>query len=583
MARQRTHSPRFKGHPHVAAALKYAQDIVAGKIDACRFVKLACQRQLDDLAREPDPAWPYRFDPDKAERICKFVELLPHTKGKWAHRRERIRLEPWQCFILTTVFGWVRKKDALRRFREADVEVPRKNGKSIIGAGVGLYMFAADNEYGAEVYSGATTEKQAWEVFRPARLIAKRTPELCEAFAIEVNAATLARPDDGSRFEPLIGKPGDGASPSCAIIDEFHEHDTPDLYDTMVTGMGARDQPLTVIITTAGSNIAGPCYDKRAQVIKVLEGAIVNDELFGIIYTIDEKDYEFNGKKFPADDWTTPEALRKANPNFGISVNEDYLQSRLRAALQSPRLQATFKTKHLDIWVGARNAWMNMQAWAACPPRKTLEELAGRRCFLALDLASKVDVAAMMLLFPPDDDDPLWHAHGKYYLPEDRVEEGATTNASHYAGWAKQGHLTLTPGNVIDQDYIMDDMRDVASRFQVVEAPYDPFQAAYLAPKMLDEGIPMVELGAQVKNFSEPMKHLEALVLSKKIAHGNCPVLTWMVSNVVAKVDAKDNIYPRKEFEENKIDGAVALIMALARALTHQDNGMGTDYELMVV
>jgi len=557
VARRKTRSraSTVKHDVHVKAAREYAKEIVAGTRPACKWVKLACQRQLNDLARASDPTWPYRFDNAKAERVCRFIELLPHTKGRWAHKRERIRLTPWQCFILTTLFGWVRKKDGLRRFREAYNEIPRKNGKSILAAGVGLYMFVADQEFGAEVYSGATTEKQAWEVFRPARLITKRTPALGEAYGIEVNASNLACPNDGSRFEPLIGKPGDGASPSCAIVDEYHEHATSELYDTMVTGMGARDQPLAFIITTAGSNIAGPCYEKRAQVLKVLEGALQNDELFGIIYTVDEDD-----------DWTSEVALRKANPNYGVSVGEDYLLSRLRDARQLPSRQATFKTKHLNIWVGARDAWMNMQLWQQAPARRPLEALAGRPCILALDLASKVDIAALLLLFPPHEDDPLYHVHGRYYLPEEMVEAGASTNASHYAGWAKQGLLTLTPGNVIDFETIMDDLRDAASRFSVKEVPYDPWQATQLATQMLGEGLPMVELRATVQNFSEPMKNLEALVLARKLAHGNCPVLTWMMSNVVAKIDAKDNIYPRKEFPENKIDGVVALIMAIARA-----------------
>lgn len=555
MAQRKTRSRTSTAkYPHVKAATQYAKLVVSGIAPACKWARLSCQRQLDDLARQSDPTWPYRFDKAKAERVCKFIELLPHTKGKWAHKQERIHLEPWQCFILTTIFGWVRKKDGLRRFREAYNEIPRKNGKSILAAGVGLYLFAADGEFGAEVYSGATTEKQAWEVFRPARLIAKRTEALREAYGIEVNASNLSRPDDGSRFEPLIGKPGDGASPSCAIVDEYHEHATSELYDTMVTGMGARDEPLAFIITTAGANIAGPCYEKRSQVLKVLEGALQNDELFGIVFTLDE-----------GDDWTSEAALKKANPNYGVSVGADYLMSRLRDARQLSSRQATFKTKHLNLWVGARNAWMNMQAWGNAPARKSLDELAGRPCLIALDLASKVDIAALVLIFPPHENDPLYHVHGRYYLPEEMVEAGASTNASHYAGWAKQGLLTLTPGNVIDFETIMDDLRDLASRFEVKEVPYDPWQATQLATQMAAEGLPMVELRATVQNFSEPMKQLEALVLAQKLAHGGCPVLTWMMSNVVAKIDAKDNIYPRKEFPENKIDGVVALIMGLAR------------------
>lgn len=211
-----------------------------------------------------------------------------------------------------------------------------------------LYGFTCDGEFGAEVYSGATTEKQAQEVFRPARLMCKRTPMLMEAFGIEANASNLNRPEDGARFEPLIGNPGDGSSPSLAVVDEYHEHQTDALYTTMLTGMGARRQPLMWAITTAGYNIEGPCYDKRREVVEMLSGTVPNDELFGIIYTIDE-----------GDDWTKPEALVKANPNMGVSVYKDFLLSQQQRAINNARHAGTFKTKHLNIWVAARDAFYN--------------------------------------------------------------------------------------------------------------------------------------------------------------------------------------------------------------------------------
>lgn len=275
-----------KSYPNVNAANQYARDVVRGKIVACQFVIQACQRHLDDLMAEKSKSFRYRFDKDLAERAAKFIQLLPHTKGEWAFKRMPITLEPWQLFVICCAFGWVNKGSRLRRFREVYTEIPRKNGKSAISAGVALYCFACDNEFGAEVYSGATTEKQAWEVFRPARLMCKRTPMLTEAFGIEVNASNMNRPEDGARFEPLIGNPGDGSSPHCAVVDEYHEHATDALYTTMLTGMGARRQPLMWAITTAGYNIEGPCYDKRREVIEMLNGSVPNDELFGIIYTV---------------------------------------------------------------------------------------------------------------------------------------------------------------------------------------------------------------------------------------------------------------------------------------------------------
>ena len=340
-----------EAYPRVERAMKYARQVVAGKIPACRYVRLACQRHLDDLAASRRREFKYRFDPAKAEKKLKLVELLPHTKGEWAFKRQLVSLEPWQLFGLACTFGWVKKVSGLRRFRISYWEVPRKNGKSVIAAGVGLGMFVADDEFGAEVYSGATTEKQAWEVFRPARLMVKRSPMLMEAAGIEVNASNMNRPADGSRFEPIIGNPGDGASPSCAIVDEFHEHDTAALYETMLTGMGARRQPLMFVIQTSGANIEGPCYELRSEVIAMLEGTLPDDELFGWIFTIDE-----------GDDWTDPKVLAKANPNMGVSVHADYLQSQLQRAIKSASFQNTFKTKHLNIWVSARAAYFNMEA-----------------------------------------------------------------------------------------------------------------------------------------------------------------------------------------------------------------------------
>lgn len=543
-------------YPLMKQAEDYARAVVAGKILACRWIKLLCQKHLDDLERQSEDGYPYKFEPAKAEKVAKFLQLLPHTKGKWAGRRELIKLEPWQLFSVCVPFGWLRKKDGTRRYRTLLVFVPRKNGKSIIGGGLGVYMFTADGEFGAEVYSGATTEKQAWEVFRPAKQMIERTPELREHFGVEVNASNMVRLEDGSRFEPVIGKPGDGSSPSCAIVDEYHEHQDSTLFDTMETGMGAREQPVMLVITTAGSSIGGPCHQLVRDSERMLEGVIDRPDLWPALFTIDQ-----------GDDWTSEEALRKANPNFGISISEDFLLARQRDAMQSATKQATFRTKHLNEWVGAKNAWLNMLRWKEAPSRKSLAELDGRPCFIGLDLASKIDIAGNILLFPPVEGDPLWHVHGRYYLPEARVIEELDSNTARYREFDALGLLTLTDGEVIEFEVIKEDLREFAGRFDVQAVAYDPWQATQLAQEMELEGLPMVEVRQTVQNISEPMKEVEALVLQRKLAHGDCPVLTWMASNVVAKLDVKDNIYPNKERPENKIDGMVGLIMAISRAI----------------
>ena len=265
---------------HVRRAEEYAAEIVAGDMPACGLVQLACERHLRDTRNSGSP---YYLDDAAASRVCQFIELLPHVKGKWARANERLTLSPWQSFIIVNVFGWKRKSDGLRRYRRVYIEVPRKNGKSSLTAAVGLYMLTADGEHGAEIYSGATTEKQAWEVFGPARLMARNSPALVDHFDLAVGAKNLHILDSASKFEPVIGKPGDGASPSMSITDEYHEHQTSEQYDTMLTGMGAREQPLAWVITTAGSDTAGPCYALRGEAIETLEGSISNDELFALI------------------------------------------------------------------------------------------------------------------------------------------------------------------------------------------------------------------------------------------------------------------------------------------------------------
>ncbi len=549
-------------YPNVNAANKYARDVVAGRIVACKEVKQACQRHLDDLKSEKKRGYKYRFDRDAAEKACIFIQLLPHVKGAWARKRELVKLEPWQLFIICCIFGWLKKRTGLRRFSEAYVEVCRKNGKSVLAAGIALLLLAADGEYGAEVYCGATTEKQAWEVFRPAKLMLEKSPALKSAAGIEVMAKNISIPGDGSRLEPVIGDPGDGSSPSGSIIDEFHEHKTPNLYDTMVSGMGAREQPLNFIITTAGSNIAGPCYDKHRQVQQMLNGSLPNDELFGIIYTIDE-----------GDDWKSVDTLKKANPNFGVSVSRDYLIQRQKDAIRYPSRQNNFLTKHLDVWVSARTAWLNIADWQACTkPRVSLDQYEGMECWVGIDLASKTDIASVGLLFREEvlirkKTKIKWTGFVRNYLPEGAVDR-ASTNKAAYETWINSGHLIITDGEEIDFDEIREDVKELASRFSIQEVAYDPWRATQLAHQLMKDGATVVEYRNTVQNMSAAMRELEASITGKRFVHNGDPVLTWMASNVVSRTDNKDNIFPVKEKPENKIDGMLSLLMAMGRAIT---------------
>jgi phage terminase large subunit-like protein len=635
----RTAASNDAGRDHVALGIQYARDVVAGKVPNCRWVRLAAKRMLDDLAKygqytpyrlEPGddgydkraaarvqalrPKGEYYFDPVAASKPCEFGELLPHVKGKWAkpnrrtRQRELIVLQPWQCFILINLFGWKKTKNDLRRFWRAYIKIPRKNGKSVLAAIIGLYMFCMDDEQGAEVYSGATSEKQAWEVFRPAREMfkAEEAEDLRDLVGGEVWAKALVTADL-SRFEPIIGKPGDGASPSCSIADEFHEHDTPDQVNTMETGMGAREQPLSLKITTAGVNLAGPCYDTETDAQKVLEGLMEDDQLFAIMYGIDLPEGEDDADK-KGDDWTDPAILAKANPNLNVSVEEDFLRAQQKQASQNPIHQNTFKTKHLNVWCSAKVAWMSMPIWKTRADSKhPLGYFKGRESIFGLDLASKDDIACFGKLFWRDIETVVpastldmtqlagvavsadgtlrkvlrhYWLFNRYYVPEDALHDPDNPNRFKYQQWHAQGHLIVTPGAEIDFDVIGADVRADKDLYQCRELVYDPWRATQLAHQCQKEGAEVVELRQIVQHLSQPMKELASAVRGGRFNHDNNPVTNWMFSNVVALKDGKDNIYPQKEKKHSpaKIDGAVTAIMMMNRAMVESDEGTIDDW-----
>lgn len=535
-------------------ALQYAEDVVGGKVIVGRYVRLACERFLRDLDRQH---WRYSYDAARADKAARFMQKLPHVKGKWAAKHERLVLEPWQCFAECNLFGWINTETGFRRFRESYEEVPRKNGKSMRLAARGLYLFAADGESGAEVYSGATSEKQAHEVFRPAWLMAHRTPAFREHFAVELagnpkNPGPLYVMHDMSKFEAIIGKPGDGPSPHAALIDEYHEHDSDHMVDSMKTGMGAREQPLLSIITTAGSNLGGPCFEKRQDVIRILEGTSEDETIFGLIFGLDEDDA-----------WDDPANLAKANPNYGVSVFPEFLQAQLAQAKRSASKQNAFRTKHLNEWVGARAVWMNMLAWQRQKRELVLADFKGCKCWAAVDLASKTDVAALVLLFERGSE---LFCIPRFYAPEDAAEDN-----DKYRTFATSGALILTPGSSTDYGFIEEELRNLHAQIGLEDVAFDDWQANYLMTRLMDSQIKVVAYNQTVRNMSEPMKEVEAQVLSRTLWHDGNPVMTWMMGNVVARIDAKDNIYPRKEDGKNKIDGPVALIMAAGRMVATRE------------
>lgn len=542
---------------YVEAAEAYSRAVVAGEIPVCKWTRLAVERQLADLAREPGLDWPWVFSAEAAERPCAFIELLPHIKGKWARERRLIELELWQCWILTTVFGWVHRETGLRRYREGYVEVPRKNAKSTLSSGLALFMLAGDGEHGAEVYSAATTRDQARIVFDDARAMAERTPGLREWCGVAIMQHSLTVAATSSKFMPLAaeGSTLDGLNVHFAVIDELHAHKTRAVYDVIDTARGAREQSLLWNITTAGTDRSGICYERRTHVTKLLDGVIKDPAVFGVIYTVDDGDDPFQ-----------PTSWAKANPNWGKSVLPDDMEASARKAEAMPSALSNFLTKRLNVWVSGESPWMDMRAWERCADQALRDVSAyagqGIKVWAGLDLAQKKDFAALVFVFELDG---KWHVCVRLYLNELAIQESGN---AHLSGWARQGYVTVTDGDITDFDVVAEDMRQLCRDFDVQEIAFDPALSMYFAGKLIEEGLPLVEITQRALFFTPPLIQVENLVLEKGLRHDGNPVMGWMVSNLVVKESKFNELKaPTKERPENKIDGPIAMLMALGRAL----------------
>lgn len=536
-------------------ANEYARDVLSGKVPACKWVKLAADRQLSDLGKwgKAKSSKPFWFDEQAAFRVCKFLETLPHTKGEW--KSKNITLEPHQCFYNTTLYGW-KRDDGYRRFRTSYKEVARKNAKTTELAGSGLYALGFDKENGAEVYSAATTRDQAkisWDI---AAKMVRANPAKWKVAGIEAHAHSITHGPSGSFFKSLSADANslDGLNIHKGGVDELHAHKTREVWEVLETATGSRKQSLLEAITTAGSNRAGICYEQRDYVTKILQGVIEDDTYFGIIYTLDDDD-----------DWTNPELWIKPNPNLGVSVMVDDLARKCKKAMELASAQPGFLTKHCNIWVNADSAWMDMLRWDKCADKSLkISDFRGKTCWIGLDLSSKKDLAGKWYWFEMPDGKLA--CFQRYWCPEEAVE--ASRN-SQYPGWASTinpstgwEYIEKTDGAQIDYELIRESF-EFDKQFQVRAVGYDPWQAAQLVQQLERMGLPMVEVQQSVKNLSDSMKHMEALVIDLKVVQDGNPCTAWQMSNVVCHTDAKDNVFPRKEREELKIDGPVAGMTAL--------------------
>lgn len=480
-------------------------------------------------------------------RLASEQSISSRSRSVQIESVEHCESEPVRCIQVSSPDGL---------FLFGKTMLPTHN--SFIAAAVGWWMLALDGEAGAEVYAGATSEQQAGKVFQPARQMTIVNPDLPKKFGVTVNAHSLTL-TDGSIFKPIIGKPGDGDSPHCAIIDEYHEHPTSDQLDTMETGMGAREQPLSLVISTAGSNAASPCREdwRNCELILLNKDGFRDETTFAIIFTIDE-----------GDQWDTEAALIKANPNWGVSIEPAAMLADLQAAKQRANRQSSFKTKHLNEWVSIKEAFFNIAEWERLGnPKLTPADFKDYPCFLSGDLASKHDLVALMQLFClPDKRFALF---GRYYLP------AATINLpenQHYRNWRIAGWIQEAGDDVTDLEQFKDDVIDLCGEYQVEEMPSDPNRAWGVYPALVKEGVPIVEYRNTVLTMSEPMKELDAMIRSGRIVHNGDPVLAWAIGNTTGRIDKKDNVFPNKETNANKIDPVVGAIMAIGRAMLKDDN-----------
>lgn len=549
--------------PFVSVALEYAQAVVEGRQIAGKWLRLACERQLNDLEREPD-TFPYYFDIEAASAPCRRIESLHHIEGEWATRGETISLEPWQIFLVTTTYGWLRNDTHTRRFRTAYWEVARKNSKSTMAAGLALNALENDGEAGAQVYSAATKKDQAKIVFDHAREMLRRAKLARSPWAkkIQAHKSVLFVPSTASKFAPLDREASsqDGLNVHTAINDELHAWKRRDLYAVIESATGARRQPLIINITTAGYNLGGICYELRGYGLKILEG-ILHDETFMIaVWTIDEDDNPWDPACWP-----------KANPNYGISVYAEDMRAQAAKAQSIPSQQTDFLTKRLNVWCSAESAWMDMRRWTACArPEVTLDDFKGQPCIAAIDVAEKRDVTARCLLFARQEEGKRHvYAFLRYYLPEDAVR---TARNSNYDGWIREGLITVTDGNIIDLERVRADLVDDSRKVSVGEVAFDPHNATALAGELGKAGMRTVEFRQTPMNFDEPMRWWEAMVADGTFHHNGDPVLTWMVSNVTIRKTGRmhEFLHPRKERDQDKIDGPVTICMALKRLMAEK-------------
>ena len=528
-----------------------------------KLVYLAVQRHYVDL-KEGAKRGLY-FSPAKAWHIIAYIEkFFVHIKGPLA--QTPILLDPWQKFWTAVLYGW-RKANGLRRFGRGYEEVARKNGKSTWKGPQGAYLFSMDGEIGAEVYAVATTRSQAMTVFKPAfdniKRWRRRSPGVARSFKVFDGLNQEKVTMDTSVFQPLPANAEnlDGLNPSAILFDELHAQKTRDVWDVMETALGARAHPLLSAITTSGFILDGICVELRTYLVSILEGRREDDAFFGYIYTLDDGDDPFD----PAN-WI------KANPGLGKSKTLDYMQGMARKAAALPSARANFYTKDLNIWCGGAENWFDMTVWAKGGKKFDPNMLLGRKCYGGLDLASTRDLTALALVFPPMDGDDEWYVLAWHWCPQEKIEHESADDAANYKDWQTQGWLTGTEGNVTDYGPVKEKIYDCMQRFDLQELGFDKWNALQIINDLMEMKVPLVEVPQNTGGMYPGSKKLEELVYANRLRHGANPVLSYCAGNVALLFDSNGNFRPdkKKSKDKGRIDGVVATVIALSRAVASE-------------
>ncbi len=494
------------------------------------------------------------FDEKAADRVCGFfVDCLVHVKGQWAGRP--FELLDWEREALRDLFGW-KRPDGTRRYRTAYISVPRKQGKSSLSAGIALYLLCADGEPGAEVFSAAADKDQAAIVFELAKSMVLASPELSKRLEVFRRSMVYAKTSSSYKVLSADAYRQHGINASGVIFDELHAQRNRELWDVLTTSTGSRSQPLVLAISTAGYDETSICWEVDDYARKVREG-VVEDTSF----------YSYVRRAEKEDDWTDPEVWKAANPSFGITIFEDYFTRECERAQNTPAYQNTFRRLHLNQWTAQRDRWLDLAAWDECDEFVDLEALQGRQCYGGMDLATTTDVAAFVLVFPPDDEDGVFDVAPFFWVPNDGVPERVRRDGVPYDAWIRDGLIHATEGNVIDYRAILRTIEDLGERYNVAEIAYDRWGSQAISNELAGLGFKLVQFGQGYGSMSSPTSELLKLVLAERIRHGGHPVLRWMADNLVVKSDPAGNVKPDKQKSTEKIDGMVALIMALDRAI----------------